>query len=201
MKIKVTRRFPRLTTAALEMLAKSIFTALTNNPAFPAPFVPLDKFLAALTRYSEALVAALNGGRKEIAERNEARKELEQMLGLLATYVENTAPDLPTLLTSGFQPAGVPRPMGDVTKPVIQTVENTQTTRMAVRLQTVPAARAYEVRMSYGTNGWQVVGIFTHPRKIVLTDLTPGTTYTVQARAIGSNGTSEWSDPVSRMSL
>jgi hypothetical protein len=56
--------------------------------------------------------------------------------------------------------------------------------------------------MSFGTNGWQAAGIFTQARKIVLTDLTPGTVYTVQARAIGgSTGSSEWSDPVSRMSL
>ncbi|HET7625016.1 MAG TPA: fibronectin type III domain-containing protein, partial [Verrucomicrobiae bacterium] len=65
----------------------------------------------------------------------------------------------------------------------------------------VPTARAYEVRMSHGDEGWQVVGIFTQSR-MTLQNLTPGTTYTVQARAIGgSTGSSEWSDPVSHMSL
>jgi hypothetical protein len=56
--------------------------------------------------------------------------------------------------------------------------------------------------MSYGTSGWQVVGIFTQSRRILLESLTPGTTYTVQARAIGgSTGSSDWSDPVSHMSM
>jgi hypothetical protein len=53
--------------------------------------------------------------------------------------------------------------------------------------------------MSYGANGWQAVGTFTNSRRIVLENLTPGTTYTVQARAVGTTGYSEWSDPVSRM--
>ena len=69
-------------------------------------------------------------------------------------------------------------------------------------MQPVPTARVYEVRMSYGTSGWQVVGLFTQARKILVENLTPGTTYTFQARAIGgSTGSSEWSDPVSHMSL
>ena len=56
--------------------------------------------------------------------------------------------------------------------------------------------------MSYGTSSWQTVGIFTQARKIVLDNLTPGATYTVQDRAIGGiTGSSDWSDPVSHMSL
>jgi hypothetical protein len=55
--------------------------------------------------------------------------------------------------------------------------------------------------VSYGTSGWQVVGTFTQTRRILLENLTPDTTYTVQARAIGGlTGSSDWSDPVSRMS-
>jgi hypothetical protein len=86
-------------------------------------------------------------------------------------------------------------------KPVIDRIENSASTQLAVRLQPVPTARAYEVRMTYDDNSWQVVGIYTQSR-ITLQNLTPGTTYTVQARAIGgSTGSSEWSDPVSHMSL
>jgi hypothetical protein len=87
-------------------------------------------------------------------------------------------------------------------KPVVLDLGNEQSAQLALRLQAVPTARAYEVRMSYGASGWQVVGIFTQARKIVLENLTPGTTYTVQARAIGGlTGTSDWSDPVSHMAL
>ncbi len=47
----------------------------------------------------------------------------------------------------------------------------------------------------------QAVGVFTQSR-MVIPDLIPGTTYTLQARAIGgSTGYSDWSDPVSHMSM
>ena len=62
--------------------------------------------------------------------------------------------------------------------------------------------RAYEVRVSYGPNGWQGVGVFTQARRVVVENLTPGTTYSIQARAVGgSTGYSDWSDPVSHMAL
>ncbi len=110
--------------------------------------------------------------------------------------------DLTTLLSSGFEAVNTNRAQIPLPKPVIDRVENPQSTQLALRLTPVPTARAYEVRISYGTNGWQAAGIFTQARKIVLTDLTPGTTYTLQARAIGgSTGLSDWSDPVSHMSL
>jgi hypothetical protein len=43
-------------------------------------------------------------------------------------------------------------------------------------------------------------GIFSQSRSIVLTNLVPGTTYTIQAQALGgSTGQSAWSTPVSIM--
>jgi hypothetical protein len=43
-------------------------------------------------------------------------------------------------------------------------------------------------------------GIFTQARRMEIDGLTPGTTYTVQVRAIGgSTGSSDWSAPQSCM--
>ena len=48
------------------------------------------------------------------------------------------------------------------------------------------------------TKSPRLAGIFTNSRRIEIGNLTPGTTYTVQTRAIGgSKGYSEWSDPQS----
>ena len=50
--------------------------------------------------------------------------------------------------------------------------------------------------------GWQSGGSFTNSRSMPLNGLTPGATYTIQARAIGgSTGYSDWSDPVSHMCM
>ena len=62
-------------------------------------------------------------------------------------------------------------------------------------------ARSYQVQTNTNGNGtWQDAEIFTQSRRIVLGNLTPGTTYSIRARAMGgSTGGSEWSDAVARM--
>ena len=71
-----------------------------------------------------------------------------------------------------------------------------------VKLTTIPNARAYEVRINPGDDKWQNAGVFTKSRRVLLDNLTPGSTYTIQARAVGGRtGYSDWSDPVSHMSL
>ena len=89
-------------------------------------------------------------------------------------------------------------------KPSVLAIENLARAQLLVRLTPINNARAYEVRMIYGPNGWQAAGVFTRAWRVVLENLTPGTSYTVQvqARAIGgSTGYSDWSDPVSPMAL
>lgn len=106
------------------------------------------------------------------------------------------------LLSSGFQAVNTNRTRIVLPKPVILDLANEQSTMLAMRLQAVPTARSYEVRISDGANGWRTVGIFTQARRILLENLTPGTVYTVQVRAIGGiTGSSDWSDPVSHMAL
>jgi hypothetical protein len=41
----------------------------------------------------------------------------------------------------------------------------------------------------------------TNPRKIIVTGLTPGTTYAFQIKALGVLGFGDWSDVATRMSL
>src|SRR4051812_39235830 len=99
-----------------------------------------------------------------------------------------------------FEAVSTTRQQIQLPKPVVDDISNDLSTQLAMRLKPVPTARAYEVRMSFGANGWQAVGVFTQARQIVVPNLTPGTTYTLQARAIGgTTGYSDWSDPVSHM--
>ena len=56
--------------------------------------------------------------------------------------------------------------------------------------------------MKNGTGGFVPAGTFTQARRMVLTGLNPGQSYTVQIRAVGgSTGYSDWSDPVSHMAM
>ncbi|HEU5122741.1 MAG TPA: fibronectin type III domain-containing protein [Verrucomicrobiae bacterium] len=145
----------------------------------------------------------IDGTRKDTVAKNLARRTLLNLLRQEAAYVQSLANEnLEMLLSSGFQSVSTNRAQIELPKPVIDRVDNPASAQLALRLQPVPTARAYEVRLSYAGGNWQGAGVFTQARKIILTDLTPGTTYTIQARAIGgSTGSIDWSDPVSHMSL
>lgn len=195
--------FTRLKDADLLTFSDSVVAGLTGNASFATPIVALPDLTAAVTDFRNAMAAAEDGGKRAIAARDAARAVLVGLLRQLAAYVESLAgEDLPMLLSSGFQAVNTNRTRIVLPKPVILDLANEQSTMLAMRLQAVPTARSYEVRISDGANGWRTVGIFTQARRILLENLTPGTVYTVQVRAIGGiTGSSDWSDPVSHMAL
>jgi len=55
-----------------------------------------------------------------------------------------------------------------------------------VRVQPVTNAKAYEAQYKNG-GGWLPAGVFHRLRRIEIGDLTPGTSYTVQIRAVGGS--------------
>ena len=114
----------------------------------------------------------------------------------------NSHNDLPTLLSSGFEANNGPGSQSPLAKPAILAILNEASTQLVVRGAAVNNAHAYEAQIKNGTGGWQPAGTFTQTRRLVLTNLTPGQTYTVQIRAVGgSTGYSDWSDPVSHMAM
>ena len=173
-----------------------------GNPSFPTlPVTPTD--LGALnTAFHNAVLAALPGGIQLTAAKNAAREALLDALRKIASYVQGIANhSLDVLLTSGFYANSADRAQSPLDLPTITDVENLATTKLLVRLTPVTNARSYNVQTNTNGNGtWTDAGIYTQARRIVLGNLTPGTTYSVRARAIGgSTGTSDWSAPVSLM--
>jgi hypothetical protein len=198
---RVSLRFMRISEAELAAFAENVVVKLTGNASFAAPIVPVAELSVSLETYNAAIAAAAHGDRQAIAARSNARESLLALLRREAAYVQSIAgEDVAMLLSSGFNVVPTGGTRSPLPKVVIEKVINEQSTLMTVRLQAIPNARSYEVRMSYGATGWQTVGIFTQGRRIPLQNLTPGTTYTVQARAVGgSTGYSDWSDPISHM--
>ena len=109
-----------------------------------------------------------------------------------------------TLLASGFDAVSTSRAL---TAPSITDILNGNSGQLLPRITAVANARCYEVRYAaIGPNGapgpWQNGGLFTSSRAINIGGLTPGTSYSFQVRAVGgSTGYSDWSDPVSHMSM
>ncbi|MEP6663429.1 MAG: fibronectin type III domain-containing protein [Verrucomicrobiota bacterium] len=194
--------FARLPDAPLNTFGENVITRLTGNPGFTTPLVSMAVLTGAQTAFASAIVAAQQGGKQATATKNAAREALIALLQQEAAYVQSIAgEELPLLLSSGFENTNTNRTQVPLSKPLVDQVDNPMSGQLGLRLKPVYTARAYEVRMSYGTTGWQAVGVFTQSR-VVIPDLTPGTTYTLQARAIGgSTGYSDWSDPVSHMAM
>jgi hypothetical protein len=198
---KVSYSFVSLPDTTIADFTDTIINALTGNAGFPTPTVPLATLATQKTDFLTKLAATAQGGTLATSAKNDAWGVLTGSLRQLAAYVQSLAGnDLTLLLSSGFQPVSTNRAQSPLDKPVVLRLDNGMTGQLIARLQPVTNARAYEGQIKNGGN-WLPAGIFTQARRIELDGLTPGSTYTVQFRAIGgSTGQSDWSDPMSHIS-
>jgi len=154
------------------------------------------------------MAAAALGGPAATADKNGKRDVLISLLRQLAGYVQdNHGNDLAKLLASGFEAVSTNHGSVPLEQPTIKDILNGMSGQLIVRIGRVDNAKAYEVRYALVAPGgapgpWQPGGLFTSSRAMPVGGLTPGGNYTFQVRAIGgSTGYSDWSDPVSHMSL
>lgn len=201
--VHVSLSFAQLPDAALDEFTGKVIAGLTDNAAFPTPVVALADLTTAKTAFEDAMSAMANGGKQATATKDAARTALLNLLRQEANYVQGAANnDLATLLSSGFQAASNNKTQTQLAKPTIADILNEMSTQLVVRGKPVANAHAYEAKVKNGTGGFVPAGTFTSVRRMVLTGLTPGQTYTVQIRAVGgSTGYSDWSDPVSHMAM
>jgi hypothetical protein len=206
--LRVLLGFASATDHSLEQTAMAVHMKTYGNAAYPAPTVTEPDFAAALTAFSEAIPTAAQGGPAETADKNNKREALISLLRKLAGYVqENCGNDLATLLSSGFDAVSTNRASTPLEAPTIKDIINGMSGQLVVRVSPIANAKCYEVRYALiGADGapgpWQDGGLFTNSRHMAINGLTPGGNYQFQVRAVGgSTGYSDWSDPVSHMSL
>jgi hypothetical protein len=198
---KVSYSFVSLPDTAIADFTDTIINALTGNAGFPTPPILLTTLATQKTDFLTKLAATAQGGTLATSAKNDAWGVLTDSLRQLAAYVQSLAAnDLTLLLSSGFQAVSTNRAQSPLEKPVVLRIDNGTSGQLIARLSPVTNARAYEGQIKNGGN-WLPAGIFTQARRIELDGLTPGSTYTVQFRAIGgSTGQSDWSDPMSHIS-
>ena len=179
--------------------------AVPPNPAIPVTAAALD---TAVQAFSSAMAAASLGGPADTADKNNKREALIVLLRQLAGYVqENHGNDLAKLLASWFEAVSTNRASVPLEQPTIKDILNGMSGQLIVRVGRVANARAYELRHALiGPGGapgpWQTTLLFTSSRSMPVGGLTPGGNYLFQVRAVGgSTGYSDWSDPVSHMSM
>src|SRR5438876_5916376 len=188
--------------------ASAVIKEMTGNTAFSNPPVELKAVQAAVDELNAAIAAQVQGGTAATAVKNNKREAVVTLLRKLAHYVhDNCNNDPAALLSSGFQLATSSRARYPVAKPKIVSIGFGQSTELILKVSPIGNARCYDVQFApVGANNapgeWKHAGLFTNSRSILVGGLIPGTTYVFQVRAVGgTNGYSDWSDPVARMAV
>jgi hypothetical protein len=198
--IRVSLSFANFSADQLNSFAILVIVCLKNNPLFVNLPVSVAALQALQTAFQNALTAAAQGGTVATALKNEAQDALVAALRQTAAYVQSLGlANVSDVLSSGFDLVSTNTTQSPLTQPVF-TLDNSTTQQLAVALQAVPNAKAYQVQFATGTGAWQEAGIYPNTKGIVLPNLTPGTIYNVRIRAVGgSTQYSDWSATVSLM--
>ena len=190
----------------LLVFGQNVLERLFENPAYPKPPLKKETFKTLLDSYGAAITAALDGSKQAIAERNGLRAEVIHALRQLGHYAQYTCnDDMPTFISSGFQPAFVARVTSQpLAQPFISNINHGKSGELFVQITPVQRARNYQLR--YGTQGpdgmepnsWTIRTVPTARFPISVDGLTPGKAYVFQVRAYGKLGYTDWSSSVSR---
>jgi hypothetical protein len=203
MATKVSLSFVELSDAELDNFAQGVIDALTGNATYPTPPVTVANLQAAVDEYTDKMAAAQTGSRADRAARNNSRETLVEMLRKVATYVQMMCNNNPALLlSSGFDMQSTSRVSAELEKPQALRIKNGAAAQLIARVKAVKNANMYEGRAKAGNGDWLPSIFAGDSRRILFNNLTPGTMYTIQVRALGgSTGHSDWSDPSSHMAM
>lgn len=186
----------------------AVHDGMLNNPAYPNPPVDMAGFKTAIDAYTAAAAAALHdGGKFAVEERNKRRADAILFYRLLGHYVEIACKkDMNAFVSSGFLPASAAQrtPPQPTSTPLIAFIDQGRTGQLLVTIKPVPKARSYELRYApvpaVGTVvNWTTIVVTSTKPPASIDNLTPGTNYTFQVRALGKLGFSDWSATVDRM--
>jgi hypothetical protein len=201
MQLRVSLGFARLSDKELNTFTLGVKNAMTGNAAYPSPPVALEKLETARADFEQKVAAAAQGGPPQTAAKNNSRQGLLGMLRQLASYVHiNCNNDMATLLSSGFQAMSTNRAQTPLERPSSVALKNGASGQLVASLAPVKNTSMYEGRIKGVSGDWMPSIFDGDSQHIVFGGLTPGSTYTVQVRALGgATGQSDWSDPTSHM--
>ena len=199
--LKAVTSFGKLDPNALANMAHHIAKGVGGNPVyFPNPPIDPAALDASANTLSEAVLAAMDGGKTAKAVVKKQRKLVDQDLNLLAVFVQNVSNDDPAIFAvSGFtvKPTGKSAPQ-PVSVPSFRSMDyGANSGQIAVYIKKVSGAKSYFIRyavMNGTTPGaWTTIPAASIQKAITLSGLTPATIYGFQVQALGVLGYSDWS--------
>ncbi|HEY2383918.1 MAG TPA: fibronectin type III domain-containing protein [Terriglobia bacterium] len=209
LKLNIVHPSPRTKVADLLSRGHSVFTDMgVKVDVFGTPPLPLTTLKQDLDNLTTSSAAANDGGKKDIAQRDKDRQVVEQDLDLLSAWVLKIANGDPAIVTSsGFMLAS-PRAKSSpepLPQPVVDSVTQGVSRQLLAEISPVPKAHGYVLRIAPLTNGvpdtWTEVTVTSTKGAVAFNDLTPGTIYAFQVKALGKAGFTNWSDSVTRMCI
>jgi hypothetical protein len=155
---------------------------------------------ASANTLSEAVLAAMDGGKTAKAVVRKQRKLVIQDLNLLAVYVQNVSNDDRAIFAvSGFTAKSTsksaPQPVG---APTFRSLDyGVNSGQIVVSVKAQAGAKSYFVRyamMAGATPGaWTTIPAASIRKPFTISGLTPTTIYGFQVQALGVLGYSDWS--------
>jgi hypothetical protein len=199
--LKAVTGFFKLDPNALANMAHHIAKGVGGNPVhFPNPPIDPAALDASANTLSEAVLAAMDGGKTAKAVVHKQRKLIIQDLNLLAVFVQNVSNDDPVIFAaSGFTPKqtgkSAPQP---VAVPSFRTLDfGMNAGQIVVSVKSVAGGKSYFIRyaaMNGTTPGsWTTIPAASIQKAITISGLTPTTMYGFQVQALGVLGYSDWS--------
>lgn len=183
----------------------AIVESMTGNAEFPTP----DPTLATLTGDAQAIRGKIAQIADLDAQRDVAIGQLATLnqtarnnIRMMADYVQDKSDGNPDkILSSGFEVAGEPEPMGE-----LDAVQNLRVKfsnvegQLISRWKKVPGASSYIVQYTLNPDAgpWLQAAVTTRVSHKI-TGLTPGQKYWVRVCAVGAAGAGPWSDVTCKM--
>jgi hypothetical protein len=210
--IKAVKNFRRMAAEFVITTSQSIqahFDPVHNPNLTGAPPLPVDiaTLKTATDLLSTKITAAAEGGKTAVAEKNRQKEVVVKLLFQLAQYAEaNCKDDMTTFLSFGFTAAASTKAKTPPASESFRKIESGPNSgEMAITLVKLPGAISYLVQYAPVVNG--VTGSWTSKPApsirppVLITGLTPGTTYVFQARALTKAGYSDWSESITRIAV
>ena len=208
--IKAILNFRAMTPDVVYTIANGVVTGVYNNPSFagaPAPPVDQPTLQAANNALAAANSAAANGGKKELEQQKKDKEVVVKILVQLAHWAEaNCKDDMTTFLSSGFHAASKAKTKTPpVSEAIRKIVFGSVSGQVVLTLVKFKGAASYEIRWASVAPGtanpttWTSEPVANTKQPVTISNLTPGTIYVFQARAVIATGYSDWSQPVTKM--
>ena len=199
--LKAVTSFGKLDPNALANMAHHIAKGVGGSPVyFPNPPIDPAALDASANTLSQAILAAMDGGKTAKAVVHKQRKLIIQDLNLLAVFVQNVSNDDPVIFAaSGFTAKktgkSAPQP---VAVPSFRYLDfGMNSGQIVAAVKSVAGGKSYFIRyaaMNGTTPGpWTTIPAVSIQKAITISGLTPTTMYGFQVQALGVLGYSDWS--------